>query len=100
MANTTGKKFGGRVKGTPNRINADVVDSIMSAFHALNGNEGLIKWAQENPTEFYKSIFGKLIPKDINVGGQPDNPVITFVIESAIQGAPNSKGKVADGKES
>lgn len=93
-----GAKYGGRVKGTPNKINAEVVDSILTAFHALNGNQGLIEWAQANPTEFYKSIFGKLIPKDINVGGQPDNPVITFVIESAIKGAPNSKKESSDGK--
>lgn len=51
MANTTGKKFGGRKKGTPNKK----TDEIRNAFQALVSDKipELSKWldevAQDNP---------------------------------------------------
>lgn len=59
MANTTGKKFGGRKKGTPNKVSKD----IRNAFKLLieNNLENLsiwLKWiARENPEKAFDIII-------------------------------------------
>lgn len=40
MANTTGKKFGGRKKGTPNKKTQDLYDQIQAAVKEINGADG------------------------------------------------------------
>lgn len=68
MANTTGKKHGGRKKGTPNKITQSVREGYEKVFHALQRNEDakhtLLNWAQKNPTEFYR-LASKLIPLQV-----------------------------------
>lgn len=59
-------KIGGRVAGTPNKLTQTVKESFGEAFEKLGGAEALVKWAQRNPTEFYK-LASKLIPTDVNM---------------------------------
>lgn len=66
MANTTGKKFGGRKKGTPNKTTAEVKKALCEAFEKLGGVPALVEWGKENQTEFYK-LWVKLIPVQQNV---------------------------------
>ena len=74
MANTTGKKYGGRKKGTPNKITKSVREGYEKVFHALQRDENakhtLFNWAQNNTTEFYK-LASKLIP--LQVQGEMDH---------------------------
>ena len=45
-------KTGGRRKGTPNKLNADVRAMILAALAAKGGQKYLEKQADENPTAF------------------------------------------------
>ena len=45
-------KTGGRRKGTPNKLNADVKAMILAALAAKGGQKYLEKQADENPTAF------------------------------------------------
>jgi len=47
--------------------------------HGPNGGEKwLIKQRNENPVAFL-TLLGKFVPRDINIGGQSDNPVVTTI---------------------
>ena len=54
-------KTGGRRKGTPNKLNADVKAMILAALAAKGGQKYLEKQADENPTAFL-TLVGKIIP--------------------------------------
>lgn len=81
MANTTGKKFGGRKKGTPNKMGAKVKETFSVVFHQLQkdpyGKNSLLSWANENPTEFYK-IAARFIP--LEVDGQLEHRINTIEV--------------------
>ena len=47
MANTTGKKFGGRKKGTPNRTTHDMKSAIFEAFDRAGGADYLTMLAAD-----------------------------------------------------
>lgn len=80
MANTTGKKFGGRQKGTPNKQTKEVKQNIIEAFDKLGGVAGFVKWGRENPTEFYR-IYSKLIPVDMQSSdGSMSGPTTITII--------------------
>ena len=51
MANTTGKKFGGRKKGTPNRATHDMKAAILEAFERAGGADYLTMLAKILPNE-------------------------------------------------
>lgn len=57
-------KTGGRVKGTPNKTTATVKAALQDAFNHLGGVSSLVKWAKEEPTEFYK-LWAKLLPEQL-----------------------------------
>ncbi len=64
-----GKKTGGRVKGTPNKLTTTVKQAFEQAFAALQQDPEapchLIKWAQTNSTEFYR-LAARLIPEEVS----------------------------------
>ncbi len=80
MANTTGKKFGGRQKGTPNKVTATVRETFERVFSQLQEGDdaNLQTWAEQNPTEFYK-LSSKLIPTDVALQGALIVNVVTGV---------------------
>ena len=65
MANTTGKKWGGRQKGSLNKQTAEVKDMILGALNAAGGMEYLHKQAIDNPGPFM-ALVGKILPRDVN----------------------------------
>lgn len=72
-------KTGGRVKGTPNKVNAELKDMILGALNKADeggGEQYLIKQAKDNPTAFL-SLVGKVLP--MTVAGDQDNPLKTVV---------------------
>lgn len=72
-------KTGGRKKGTPNKVNAELKDLILGALHKADkagGEAYLIQQAKDNPTAFL-SLVGKVLP--MTVAGDKDNPLKTVV---------------------
>lgn len=62
-----GVKTGGRTKGTPNKVSADLREMIHGALSDVGGREYLVSQAKENPTGFM-TLLGKTLPKDITGG--------------------------------
>lgn len=67
----TGKKTGGRQKGSENRLTGLAKDNIAAVFNRLGGTAGMAAWAEENKTEFYR-LYARLIPVQLTgEGGGP-----------------------------
>lgn len=60
-----GQRFGGRQKGTPNKVSTTVKENVIQVFQQLGGAKGMAEWAKENPTHFY-NLYAKLIPQDVH----------------------------------
>lgn len=67
-----GRKTGGRKKGTPNKVTADVKRAILDAFETAGAADYLAKVASEDPRTFC-ALLGKVLP--LQVSGDPDNPI-------------------------
>ena len=65
-------KTGGRRKGTPNRVTADIKEMILAALAAKGGQKYLEKQADENPTAFL-TLVGKIIPRQVT--GKDGGPI-------------------------
>lgn len=78
MANTTGKKFGGRKKGTPNKSTVKIKTAVMEAFEKCGGAKYLQKVAEEDPKTFF-TLLARVLPAeiqaDINHSGDIDQTV-------------------------
>lgn len=59
-----GRKTGGRVKGTPNKVTASLKDMILQALDQQGGAEYLYRQADENPAAFM-TLVGKVLPMQI-----------------------------------
>jgi hypothetical protein len=63
-----GERRGGRQKGTPNKIQACAKEAIEKVAVGLGGAEGMLKWAQSDPTNeriFWSQIYPKVLPKEV-----------------------------------
>jgi hypothetical protein len=75
MAGKGAPKSGGRAKGTPNKVTADLRDMIRNALEKKGGQEWLEAQMDANPVAFM-SLISKIIPAEVNLGGQKENPVV------------------------
>lgn len=57
-----GERRGGRKKGTPNKLTADVRAAILGALEEVGGQRYLVVQAHENPVAFM-TLLGKCLPK-------------------------------------
>jgi hypothetical protein len=64
MANTTGRKFGGRKKGTPNKVTSKIKDAVMKAFEEVGGDKYLTTIAREDPKTFC-TLLCKVLPTEL-----------------------------------
>lgn len=62
-----GRKTGGRVRGTPNKLTASVKEAILAALEDAGGAKYLLGVARENPQVFC-ALLGKLLPNEITGG--------------------------------
>ena len=69
------KRYGGRTKGTPNKVTASMREAWREAFDRLGGVDSLVAWGQTEPTEFYRLVT-KLIPQDVTSGGEKLSGVV------------------------
>ena len=70
MAN--GRKTGGRVAGTPNKLSADLRAMILNALSEAGGEQYLARQANENPSAFM-TLLGKVLPTQVT--GHEGGPV-------------------------
>jgi hypothetical protein len=84
MANTTGKKFGGRQKGTPNKNTTAVKSALIDAFDRLGGIDKLVEFGQENPGEFYK-LWVKVLPTQLNESDSNIKPITINIVKDGIE---------------
>jgi hypothetical protein len=70
----TGKKTGGRKKGTPNKVTTTVRENTLAVFDQIGGRAMMAEWAAENLTEFYR-LYGRMAPSDPDAPGGTDNPI-------------------------
>lgn len=70
-------KVGGRQKGTPNANVHAIRTMIVNALDKAGGEDYLTQQARDNPVAFM-SLIGRVLPKEVNVGGQDDNPIRTI----------------------
>ncbi len=58
-----------RPAGVPNRLNGEIKESFVKAFHMLQKNDNdpaaLVPWAKANPDKFYP-LISKLFPTEID----------------------------------
>lgn len=76
-------KTGGRKKGTPNKVNAELKDMILGALNKADREGGeayLVKQAHENPVAFM-GLVGKVLPMTIK--GDAENPLV-FTITTGV----------------
>lgn len=72
-----GIKTGGRKKGTPNKISGTVKANVVAVFDRIGGVDGMVEWANENKTEFYR-LYGKLMPTEVEGPGEDGEIVIKW----------------------
>ena len=70
-------KFGGRKKGTPNKLTGTFREAVCLAYESIGGHEAFAKWAAENRTDFYR-IAARLIPTE---NKDHDREGITVIIQ-------------------
>ena len=75
MAN--GRKTGGRVAGTPNKLSADLRAMILGALSTAGGEQYLARQANENPGAFM-TLLGKILPTQVT--GDEGGPVTYTII--------------------
>jgi dihydroorotase len=64
MTARAGNRGLGRPKGAKNKANRAIKNAFVEAFEKAGGVDGLVQWAIENRTDFYK-LVSKLIPVEV-----------------------------------
>jgi len=71
-----GRKTGGRIAGTPNKVTTMFKDAVRTVYEDIGGHVAFAAWARENPGDFYK-IASRLIPTEIAATGDSLNRSVT-----------------------
>lgn len=92
------RKTGGRKKGVPNKITANVKEAIEKAFEGVGGHTYLMKQAEQNPTAFM-TLLGKVLPTQITgAGGGPIQTVdLTKLTDDELSRLDQILGRAATG---
>jgi hypothetical protein len=72
-------KTGGRVAGTPNKVNAELKDMIRGALDDAGGRSYLYEQAIVNPVAFLY-LVGKILPRDVNLSGSENGPLVVQIV--------------------
>ena len=90
----TGKKTGGRAKGTPNKLTAKAKSAIELAAEGLGGGARLQAWAKEDPLNeriFWSQIYTKLLP--LQVTGEDGERLIPQSVVFVVSQQPDSENQ-------
>ena len=58
-----GTRWGGRAKGTPNKVNQSIREAIQMAFEQVGGVECLVRLVQEDPNTFVPLLIKTMPPQ-------------------------------------
>mgnify|MGYP006890127243 CR=1 FL=1 len=72
------QKTGGRVAGTPNKITAELKETILKALDNVGGVSYLERTAESHPAAFL-SLVGKVLPMTVAGTGEDGAIVITAI---------------------
>ena len=75
-----GQRFGGRKKGTPNKLTGTLKDMILQSLANVGGAEYLEQQAKKNPTA-YISLIGRVLPLQVKDGGDEPQMPATVIHE-------------------
>jgi hypothetical protein len=70
-------RWGGRQRGTPNKVTAAAREAIELAFDNIGGVPALTEWAKQNQDAFYTRVWPRILPHQF--AGHDAEP-ITVVI--------------------
>tara|TARA_B100000941_G_C27971903_1_gene286726 strand:+ start:173 stop:502 length:330 start_codon:yes stop_codon:yes gene_type:complete len=73
MANTTGNKYGGRTKGTPNKITADVEDKLQLVMDDVVPSFNISTLTTDQKIKMLQIGLQYLIPRLKHTSGDRDN---------------------------
>lgn len=73
-----------RPVGSKNTKANEIKNMVLHSLDRVGGIEYLAKQAIDNPAA-YLSLIGKVLPRDFNHGGQPDNPIVTENVHERIR---------------
>lgn len=74
---------GGSRRGKPNKATAAIKEMIEGALQDAGGQAYLARQADENPSAFM-GLLGKILPKDITLGGPGGGPVIIEMVKRIV----------------
>jgi len=74
-----GERRGGRGKGTPNKLSADLKSMILGALDDAGGQEYLAAQAIASPAAFL-TLIGKILPTQVETG--PNGLTLTYVVRA------------------
>ena len=57
----------GRPKGQLSKWSRKALQSVEAVYKGLGGVEAMTEWARENPSDFYRGIYAKLLPSQYMV---------------------------------
>ncbi|MEI6712593.1 MAG: hypothetical protein WCO60_02510 [Verrucomicrobiota bacterium] len=63
-----GTRWGGRAKGTPNKVNQGIREAIQQAFDEAGGVDYLVNLAKTDPKTFVP-LLAKIIPTELKTEG-------------------------------
>jgi hypothetical protein len=78
--NQKGERRGGRVKGTPNKVNGDIKEMVVTALSKAGGVEYLVQCAHKQPVAFL-GLVGRVLP--LTIAGKGENGAIPISFEWA-----------------
>jgi hypothetical protein len=93
-----GQRFGGRQKGTPNKLSGDVRAMIFAALDEVGGHSYLVEQARANPVAFL-SLVGKVLPMQVNTTVKRDIRELSKAELLAIIGSAGIDGQTSGENE-
>jgi hypothetical protein len=93
-----GERFGGRAKGTPNKITVSMKEAVLGAFNDMGGQAAFVKWGNTNldTRKAFYSIAARLIPTELV--GKDGADLIPSKTEVHVYLPDNGRISVADKK--
>lgn len=89
-----GVRIGGRAKGTPNKVTADLRGAILGALDKVGGQSYLERVANEQPQVFC-ALLGKVLPTTL--AGDPNQPLAIRLVSGVTRAEDNDAPKHVNG---
>jgi len=85
-----GRKTGGRIAGTPNKVTADLRDMILGALEDAGGQAYLHARAIDTPAAFM-TLVGKVLPTKLEGAGTDGTIIVKIVKHTDVDTEPGKE---------